>query len=364
MRVPRAGDRLRPMNPVIMVGAGVSGLTAARSISNAGFDVVVLERARGVGGRCATRRIDGQSVDHGAPFLHGHDERFVTAIESMGSVEVVPGWPREIAGRGVPCQPRAFATHETRYAIRDGMTRFPKYLATGLDIRLESDVASVAPSGERLAVQLSDGRAFTSTCVVLAMPIPQAARLWRPLVGASQQLSRTLPLLDLPRCVPCLAAIAVYAGNVAAPDWQAYYPSDSQVLQAAFVDSSKRGAGARLTLVLHARPAFSRERLHDSPDAWAAHMIEEAGRVLGPWAAAPTATQAHRWASARVQTATELSQPLTFEFGRHGLVGLCGDAFDPAGGVEGAYLSGLQMAERIIKWKSAKGETRSATVGG
>ena len=29
-------------------------------------------------------------------------------------------------------------------------------------------------------------------------------------------------------------------------------------------------------------------------------------------------------------------------------LGLCGEAFNPAGGVEGAYLSGIKLAERII----------------
>lgn len=50
---------------VVIVGAGLAGLAAARELSIHGIDVVVLERGATVGGRVRTDRIDGLQLDHG-----------------------------------------------------------------------------------------------------------------------------------------------------------------------------------------------------------------------------------------------------------------------------------------------------------
>jgi ribulose 1,5-bisphosphate synthetase/thiazole synthase len=40
---------------VVVVGAGIAGLTAARALASAGSEVLVLDKGRGPGGRASTR---------------------------------------------------------------------------------------------------------------------------------------------------------------------------------------------------------------------------------------------------------------------------------------------------------------------
>jgi monoamine oxidase len=61
------------MTDVIVVGAGVAGLAAARALHRSGLDVVVLEARDRIGGRIYTHRGPGlaQPVELGAEFVHG-----------------------------------------------------------------------------------------------------------------------------------------------------------------------------------------------------------------------------------------------------------------------------------------------------
>lgn len=65
---------------VLVIGAGMAGLTAAMALRRAGRSVHVLDKGRGVGGRMASRRIGDATFDHGAQFITARDPRFVAAI--------------------------------------------------------------------------------------------------------------------------------------------------------------------------------------------------------------------------------------------------------------------------------------------
>ena len=54
---------------VLVVGAGLAGLNAARTVARAGRSVVVCEASDGVGGRVRTDVVDGFLVDRGFQIL-------------------------------------------------------------------------------------------------------------------------------------------------------------------------------------------------------------------------------------------------------------------------------------------------------
>jgi monoamine oxidase len=65
---------------VVVIGAGVAGLTAARKLSRFGVEVVVLEARDRIGGRVWTDRSLGPPIDLGAAWIHGSSGSPVAAL--------------------------------------------------------------------------------------------------------------------------------------------------------------------------------------------------------------------------------------------------------------------------------------------
>jgi hypothetical protein len=330
---------------VIVVGAGIAGLSAARALADAGAAVQVIERARGVGGRVATRRFDEQPVDFGVAFFHGKDPGFLAALDAVPATRLA-GWPTEIHGAGRPCQPEAFAPDERRLAFAEGLTAFPKHLARGLDLRCSTRVTALALTADRLRLEIEGAPPIEARTVLLCLAAEQARALLATLLAPPPPIASALALLDMVGSEPCLALIAGYPPDAPEPPGQVGYPEDSLVLQLISHDSSKRLAPASRVMVYQALPRWSRAHLDDP--AWPAAVLAEAARILGPWAAAPRFSHPHRWRHARTNRGAELSAPLFFQLPGGQRLGLAGELFAPGGGVEAAWVSGLGLARRAL----------------
>jgi monoamine oxidase len=69
---------------VLVIGAGMAGLTAARALAEAGLRVLMLEAQNRVGGRILTERVGDQVIELGAEFVHGRPPELLALIEEAG----------------------------------------------------------------------------------------------------------------------------------------------------------------------------------------------------------------------------------------------------------------------------------------
>jgi monoamine oxidase len=82
---------------VVVVGAGISGLTAARALHRAGVDVVVVEGRDRIGGRTHTVEVEGVPVDLGGSWIHnGASSPMLRYVDSLG-IERMPAVTSAIA---------------------------------------------------------------------------------------------------------------------------------------------------------------------------------------------------------------------------------------------------------------------------
>ena len=82
-----------PVERVIVIGAGIAGLTVANALAHAGVDCVVLEARDRIGGRLHTVDLAGSPLDLGGSWMHHPDGNPVRRFADIAGIERRPGDP-------------------------------------------------------------------------------------------------------------------------------------------------------------------------------------------------------------------------------------------------------------------------------
>ena len=214
------------MHDVAVIGAGLSGLSAARHLAKSGLDVLVLEKSRGLGGRAATRRIEwpgpgGKSLifDHGAQFFTARNPLFRQQVQEWISAGICFEWASGFhTWDGLSLKPPDKQWEAPRYACHQGLSALGKDLGTGLLIRRGFRVGSVR--GNRNGWLLSPaesghGEAVQARAVICSAPVPQTLEI------LGEQFSEAnRKLLGTMAYGRSLAVMAFFDQMPAAPEWK------------------------------------------------------------------------------------------------------------------------------------------------
>ena len=312
----------------IVVGAGLSGLMAARTLVARGWNVTVLDKGRGVGGRMATRRIttpDGATAifDHGAQFFTVRDPVFGELVSDWVAQGVVREWCRGFGNDdGHP-----------RYVANNGMTALAKNLARDLDVRTSTLVFSVNPGeSSRWTVIIDDGTREFVDAVVMTCPLPQSYSLT---VTTGVELPNELLLTDYDRTIGLLAVLD-RAPRIAAPGGL----QNPDTTFSWIGDNVAKGISPIPAVTFHANPEWSLAHWDDDAETGLALLTSAANPYLGD--ARIVASEYKKW---RFATPKKVWPEPCHGAADDTLV-FAGDAF--AGPkVEGAVLSGLAAGTRV-----------------
>ena len=321
-------DETEQSTDVLIIGAGMAGLTAAAELQRAGLRVLVLDKGRGVGGRLASRRIDGATFDHGAQFITTRNPRFAAVLEQGRQNGAMEEWCRGFAGA---------ADGQARWRGKPAMSAVAKHLAAGLNLHLETPVAELRRAGDRWRAETTTGCTFTAGAIILTPPVPQSLALLDAggIVLAPEMRAR-LAAIEYARC---LAVMAVLDGPSRIPPPGGLAPDDGPI--AWIADNQLKGISAEPAVTIHATHAFSLEHWDRDRQESARALLDAAAEWLG---AGIRTFQVHGWRYSKPKRVNE--EPCVLLSQAPPLV-LAGDAF--AGPrVEGAALSGWAAAAAIL----------------
>ncbi len=322
-----------PPDAIAVIGAGIAGLTAARTLGAAGRTVVVFDKGRGVGGRLSTRRTEHGPFDHGAQYVTARDPEFRAAVDGWTAAGVVARW----SGRVVRLADggRAEPDDAERHVGVPGMSALPRHLAVGLaDVRTDVRIDRIegAPGAWRLVAE-DGGEAGPFAAVLVTVPSPQARPLLAPVAPSLAASAAAAPM------APCWAVMIAFESPVET-GFDAAFVTGGPLSWIAR-DGSKPGRPAGERWVLHGSPDWSTSVIEASADDvirdLSAAFAGVAGRLPGVARAA-----AHRWRFA-LPTAG-VAEGYAFDAER--AIGIAGD-WCAGARVEGAWVSGLRLARAL-----------------
>jgi len=248
---------VKKSDSVAIIGAGLSGLSCAQVLRNAGVSVRVFERGKSVGGRCATQLWQGHLVDTGVQFFTAQSGEFkkelLTRLRQFRPI-IAP-----ILDQYGEVLPHTFGP---RFYVLQGNNYFAHVLSGGLDVQLDCEVEPLKfkPDGVKI-----NGETYRA--VVSSLPGPQTAHLFA--LGQSPADYEA-----------CLVGLLEYAGTNLGRSRDSYarmLGDSSEPLKASYCENNKVGrvVGNKTVFIVEATPAYSLAHAGAPADAYLPALIQK-----------------------------------------------------------------------------------------
>lgn len=320
-----------------IVGAGIAGLAAARTLSTANVECTLFEANSEVGGRCTTESVGDFVFDSGATSIAPRGRSLATVmfdeLSQEGLVKIELPIFVHVFGRISPGGGEK--NHMDRYTYVQGNVRLPKLLAEGMDVRLNQRIESLEQDSGGYRIQ---GEHFEA--LVLTPPLPQIDPMLQS-IGESRPFANA-------RYRPCLSVLLGYAQEIGPLHYHALIdPEQRHPLTWLSIESIKctgRAPEGQCALVAQLSPDYSKNHFEADEATIVEEAVSHVERLYGPRFCDPAATHVRRWRYSQPET-TALFDTVN----RRGAKIMVASDGITGGRIEYSYDAGVRAAKTLLE---------------
>lgn len=321
---------------VVIVGAGISGITAGKYLHKKGFAVKILDKGKAIGGRLATRRINFNDeqlqIDYGCKYLEAHTFEFSQELVNLIKNDTIKKWTTTNRNTFLDELEK-----NLKFIGRQSMRQIAIELSKGLNISNNSRVKSISHYNGEWNILDDKNQSIKSETIILTMPIPQALQL----LDASRleipaEIYNNLEKVEYERSI---AGILILESKSNLKNEGGLKFEDGPI--SFITDNNLKGVNNSLTaMTIEMANDFSIENWDKSDQEITELIIEASSEYFN---SKVLKSQIHKW---KYSTPIK-SYPKKFEsINKPGKLYFAGDAFFGTN-VESAYLSGLYTAKSL-----------------
>jgi len=313
------------MKKIAIIGTGLSAIFSAIHLrKNTDLEINLFDKARGLGGRLATRRAEGGKFDHGAQYFS------IERINNLPEIQMLinEGVINNIEDKDI-------------YFSPDGMTNIAKKLLIDFNIFKEHKLVSIDKENENYKLFFENGSTFNSDYIIMSCPMPQSLEILnKSKIDYDNNLIKDLEDLSYFPCIVVMIKSEIKLSNL-----EKHIGTDVDSKDISWIGDNygKKVSSIENYYTIQCSPEFSYENFENEYDETNEKLKHEMEKIFG---SNYQILSNHKW---------RYSIPKNFYQGDNSLVinqknflGLCGDIFTN-GRFDGAITSGLSIADKFLK---------------
>ncbi len=292
---------LKHVYDFVVIGSGISGISAANTLIKNDKQVLILDKARNSGGRLSTRIHLTFSFDHGAQFFTTKDLEF-----------------SQIVQKAIQTQEIAIFEHPEKGKVYVGNPVFRPFiskLTSPLEIMQNASVTYIEKPQDRpdecWSISIANNQPVFAENIILTMPAPQANVLLPDYLTELKQATLQA------KYDPCIAILA----GVEVPLSSSIFLENSNLLVTPIIlkkgniswsiakwSLSYKKNTAYLSIIIHATPEFSSKNIDEDVsnfvdnlwEEWKSHIETDAKLKASALPKHISYIEGHKWRYARV----------------------------------------------------------------
>jgi renalase len=315
---------------VALIGSGMAGASCARELVQHGFSPNVYDKSHGLGGRIASRQIDGSGqFDHGTQFLTARSLEFKSVIKEFLDQGNLQLWEPILANSHN-------RKHQPWFVGKPKMNAFFRQFLAGAHLRLSEEVNSIRRQEDRwLVTSNMKPKGDLYDIVICTLPAPQA----RVILKTEREIVEKISGVKM---APCVALLLTFEEKLSL-DFDVWRSEEQDISWVARNNSKPARGTSHENWVVHGSAFWSEKNLELSEEEITRVLIKKLSTIFGIELPGVIYSAVHYWRYSK--TVVPLGR--AFVVGQNNSIYVGGD-WCLGDRVENAFESGRSIAKHMI----------------